>query len=175
MRQAYIQLTDEQDSQDIQALRIHYAELISHEGDAGLDLFCINKQKIDNYAGKIKLGFSMVIVDTAIEGGVETKTPIAFMLLARSSTYKTGIIQANCVGIVDAGYRGELMVPVVTTKLVTVDAFSRIFQAVPFDGKGVDTIQVLEEMHDLQEMFPSDRGVGGFGSTGGHAHAGNRT
>jgi len=111
---------------------------------------------------KIDLGFSMVIAE-------DTVLPISYMMLARSSTHKIGIMQCNAVGIIDAGYRGNLMVPVVGMSdgnTTIINCYDRLFQAVPFDGKGVDSITILDPSMDLHDMFPSDRGAGGFGSTG---------
>ena len=156
MRTAYIQLTDEK---NIETMVKAYAELTHHQGDAGLDVFCTNDliESTCNATQIIKLGFSMVIVD--VDAKSKEVTPISYMLLARSSTHKLGIMQSNNVGIIDAGYRGQLMVPIISTNGVgiDIDPWSRLFQVVV----------VLKKHECLETRFPSSRSTGGFGSTGG--------
>lgn len=164
MRVAYIQPTN---IDHVASLCMEYATLIQHKGDAGLDLFTTSIHHLGHTGegDKINLGFAMVIVDKV---DMEPAVPIAWMLMPRSSTpSKYGIIQTNSIGIIDAGYRGGISVPILPfdiSRETTILPFTRLFQAVPFDGKGVDLVQVVAE--DLNDMFPSSRGIGGFGSTG---------
>jgi dUTP pyrophosphatase len=141
-----------------------------HAGDAGLDLFLINNSVLDKQMMLLDLGFKMVIIDeyTHTDGIMVTKTPIPYMLVPRSSTHKLGFIQANSIGIIDAGYRGDIKVPTLCIEYppIALEGMKRIVQAVPFDGKGVDDVIVLDVNTDLEAMFPSTRGAGGFGSTG---------
>jgi len=172
---AYIQLNNTANRDTLQKA---YKNKTTHKGDAGLDLYCMEPTTITpvEVTCSINLGFSMVIVAITIVNHKPVSTPMAFMLLARSSTYKTGLMQCNCMGIIDAGYRGNLMVPVLSLSghTIAVSQYDRLFQAVPFDGLGVDDVVILEKGQDLSSMFPSDRGTGGFGSTGkGHDHATN--
>jgi len=168
-RIAYIQVEDQKHREKLVEL---YKKLTRHGGDAGLDLFCLNACVVpyDGKRLKVDLGFSMVLADTALseDSIVEQKTSISYMFLARSSTHKKGIMQCNAVGIIDAGYRGNLMAPVIGMdgNTIIVNCYERLFQVVPFDGKGVDKVIIIEEGQDLHDMFPSDRGTGGFGSTG---------
>ena len=166
-RIAYIQPEDKKHYDKLVEL---YEELTRHDGDAGLDLFCLNACTVpyDGAHLAVDLGFSMVIAD--VEEVITTPiTPIAYMFLARSSTHKKGIMQCNCTGIIDAGYRGNLIAPVIGMdgNTIIINCYERLFQAVPFDGKGVNSIIILKEDENLHDVFPSDRGTGGFGSTGG--------
>ena len=73
-----------------------------------------------------------------------------------------GVSIVNTPGIVDAGYRGEVMVLLINhdpTTPVTLERGDRIAQLV---------IQRVEraELIEIDELPPSDRGAGGFGSTG---------
>ena len=73
-----------------------------------------------------------------------------------------GLSQVNTPGVVDAGYRGEVMVLLINhdrATPVTLERGDRIAQLV---------IQRVEraELVEAAELPPSDRGAGGFGSTG---------
>jgi dUTP pyrophosphatase len=68
---------------------------------------------------------------------------------------------ANSVGIIDAGYRGEIcaMVRNCSNDLYTIKQGDRLFQLCSPDLKPLDIIIV-------NELSESERGIGGFGSTG---------
>jgi len=87
--------------------------------------------------------------------------PVSYMLVPRSSISKTPLRMANSIGIIDAGYRGEIMAAVDNTsdKDYMVVPGQRLFQIVhptlyPFNVAVVD------------ELSETERGDGGFGSTG---------
>ena len=83
-------------------------------------------------------------------------------IFARSGlASKQGLRPANCVGIVDADYRGEVMVALHndTDEVQYVRGQSRIAQLVILNYH----TQVFEEVNELQN---TDRSSGGFGSTG---------
>ena len=84
------------------------------------------------------------------------------LIFARSSLgTKRGLAPANKVGVIDADYRGEIMVSLHnhTEAPQTVEPFERIAQLVvlPFVRAAFQETDVLSE---------TDRGAGGFGSTG---------
>ena len=124
-----------------------------HAGDSGLDLYCIRDQEIK--AGEtafIKLGIKC---SAWCEG-----SSVSWLLMPRSSISKTPLRLCNSIGLIDAGYRGEVMAAVdnVKDKDYTVKAGDRLVQAVAFNGKGVS----FELVTSLDE---TTRGEGGFGST----------
>ena len=84
------------------------------------------------------------------------------LIFARSGlATKRGLAPANKVGVIDADYRGELMVSLHnhSQEPQTIDAFERVAQLVI-----MPCVQVTyEEAADLDETV---RGAGGFGSTG---------
>jgi dUTP pyrophosphatase len=104
----------------------------------------------------LDLGVKAMLVD------INTKEPVHYWLLPRSSIYKTGHIMANSVGVIDSSYRGVLKAPVVslsdTAKGFT--AGERYFQIV-----APDMGQILRVV-SVDELPTSQRGDGGFGSTG---------
>ena len=86
------------------------------------------------------------------------------MILPRSGLgHKHGIVLGNLVGLIDSDYQGELMVSTWNRSDApfTIEPMERIAQLVI-----VPVIQMQMEVVD--EFEASDRGTGGFGSTGKH-------
>lgn len=79
----------------------------------------------------------------------------------RSSIYKTGLVLSNCTGTVDEAYRGEVQA-----------VFYHVNKALPIYRKGDRICQIklgYSETLDFEEtddLTPTDRGTGGYGSTG---------
>ena len=122
-----------------------------HDGDAGLDLYVL--ENIDFKAGEtkvIKLGISC-----------EPEDGKAYYLFPRSSISKTPLRMANSIGLIDGGYRGEIMAVCDNIKDIdyTAEKGQRLFQLVATDSSSIE----YELVEDL-EM--TTRGIGGFGSTG---------
>ena len=85
------------------------------------------------------------------------------LVFARSSLSKKGLILANGVGVIDAGYEGEVMVALWNTSKdtpVVLDEYERIAQIVIVK---LDTMSFLYLEPPVQA---SERGKDGFGSTG---------
>jgi dUTPase len=103
----------------------------------------------------LNLGVRAMMVDT------ETKVPVHYWLLPRSSIYKTGHMMANSVGVIDSSYRGVLKAPVVRTSSGPgFVAGQRYFQIVAPD------MGTIVEVLRVSALPDSVRGEGGFGSTG---------
>ena len=122
-----------------------------HEGDAGLDLFIIEKQVFKpGETSRIKLGISCENMDQK-----------PYLLMPRSSISKTPLRLCNAIGLIDAGYRGEIMAAVdnIKQKSYKVEKGQRLFQLVSMDGG-----PIYFELVDV--LSSSERGLGGFGSTG---------
>jgi len=122
-----------------------------HDGDAGLDLFVINEQTIS--AGETTL--------IHLQIACENTENRPYLVMSRSSIGKTPLRLANAVGLIDAGYRGEIMAVVDNIKKedYTVEPGQRLFQLVAMDGSPI-YFELVEELSD------TTRGGGGFGSTG---------
>lgn len=89
------------------------------------------------------------------------KTDSHFWLLPRSSIYKSGLMMANSTGVIDKSYRGELKAPVWSmTANSDVKRGDRLFQIVAPDMGWIRNVRIVESMPN------TDRGAGGFGSTG---------
>ena len=122
-----------------------------HDGDAGLDLYVL--ENIDFEPGEtkaIKLGISC-----------EPEDGKAYYLFPRSSISKTPLRMANSIGLIDGGYRGEIMAMCdnIKTERHTVKKGQRLFQLV-----ATDSSPITYELTESLEM--TTRGEGGFGSTG---------
>ena len=122
-----------------------------HQGDAGLDLFIIENQIIKPGSSmRIHLGISCESMDLR-----------PYLLMARSSISKTPLRLSNSVGLIDAGYRGEIMAAVDNIKdySYALKKGQRLFQLVSMSGEAIH-FDLVETLSD------SSRGDGGFGSTG---------
>ena len=122
-----------------------------HQGDAGLDLFIIKDKIIESgVTDRIHLGISC-----------ENLEQKPYLLMARSSISKTPLRLSNSVGLIDAGYRGEIMAAVDNIKdySYTVEKGQRLFQLVSMSGEAVH-FTLVDRLSD------TSRGDGGFGSTG---------
>ena len=122
-----------------------------HQGDAGLDVYIVKDQTIKPWeTTRIKLGISCENIDKK-----------AYFLMPRSSISKTPLRLANSVGLIDAGYRGEIMAAVDNIKDISyrLEIGQRLFQIVAMDGS---------EIHfDLtDDLSQTSRDKDGFGSTG---------
>ena len=103
--------------------------------------------------------------------------PCGFYLYPRSSISKTRMRLANSVGIIDAGYRGDLIAAVDTMgffgstdiwhvwkeTLSPIKKYDRYFQVCAPDLSPF-LVHIVDAEHDLSP--PTNRGHGGFGSTG---------
>ena len=125
------------------------------EGSAGLDLrACIDDPVVIN-PGKTELiptGISIFIKDTGYAG----------LILPRSGLgHKHGIVLGNLVGLIDSDYQGELFISTWNrgTSSFTISSLDRIAQLV--------IVPVSQATFNLvSDYSKSDRGDGGFGSTG---------
>jgi dUTP pyrophosphatase len=122
-----------------------------HDGDAGLDLFVIHEQTIQ--AGESTF-IHLQIACENIEGR-------PYLIMPRSSIAKTPLRLSNSIGLIDSGYRGEIMAAVDNIKgiLYKVSPGQRLFQLVAMDGSPIH-FRIVEELSE------TSRGTGGFGSTG---------
>jgi dUTP pyrophosphatase len=125
----------------------------AHEGDAGLDLCSsIDVEVLPGERAMVPTGLSVAIPDGH-----------AGMVLPRSGlASRQGLTLANAPGLIDSGYRGEVTCAVVNLdreQAVKIRRGDRIAQLVV-----VALPQILPSWVD--DLPPSSRGEGGFGSTG---------
>tara|TARA_Y100001970_G_scaffold230519_1_gene286244 strand:+ start:3438 stop:3884 length:447 start_codon:yes stop_codon:yes gene_type:complete len=125
-----------------------------NDGDAGLDLFVPQDTLVKSHST------AMIKLHIACEAHLPSR-PTSFYMYPRSSISKTPLRLANSVGIIDAGYRGPL--------IVAVDNISDTEYIV---RRGTRLVQICGPMlepitYELKsELSTTSRGSGGYGSTG---------
>ena len=127
----------------------------AHKGDAGLDLTCTEIVPVRNACNQLLLEYHTGLA-------VEIPEGYTGLLFPRSSVFKTSLIQSNCVGVIDSGYRGEI-------KAIfrnTTDVIPAVFQ----EGERFCQLVIVPipniEVVEASELSESDRGENGYGSTG---------
>jgi dUTP pyrophosphatase len=124
-------------------------------GSAGLDLrACIEAPMI------IEPG-QTVLIPTGLAIHLDNPGYAAVILPRSGLGHKNGIVLGNLVGLIDSDYQGQLMVSTWNRgdKVFTLNPLDRLAQLVI-----VPVMQV--EFNVVDEFGASDRGTGGFGSTG---------
>lgn len=126
----------------------------AHKTDAGYDLYACVDEDIKIYTRKMRL----------IPTGVGFQIPEGYFgaLYPRSGlATKQGLRLANCVGVIDSGYINQVFVPLFNDSFEfrTVQNGERIAQIIfqPY----LDV-----ELNQVNELEDTDRGLGGFGSSG---------
>lgn len=122
----------------------------AHSTDAGMDLVAVSMNETDKY----------IEYDTGI--ALEIPKGYVGLVFPRSSVSKLGLIQANSVGVIDSSYRNSIKVRFKRLKDDGVCIYvpgERIAQLIilPYPMIGFNEVEKLSD---------SDRGLGGFGSTG---------
>ena len=124
--------------------------------DSGIDLFCPKTVQIQS--GEIKL------IDMEVKCAVyKNGEPCPYYMYSRSSTpIKYGLILGNSVGIIDCGYRGSLMASFYNTKneTVTISQGTRLVQIC------MPNLSYDFSVELVNSLDKTERGEGGFGSTG---------
>lgn len=134
-------------SLDPKAVLPKYAKL----GDAGLDLTAVSKEW-DEEKGLLKFGFGLA---------VEIPDGYVGLIFPRSSICKTPLMLKNAVGVIDSGYRGEIK--------AFFDSGGRPRKNYEVGDKIAQMIIIpipYIEPEWTDELSSTDRGEGGFGSSG---------
>lgn len=121
----------------------------THPGDLGYDLFSIEQTRIGaNSVGKVRTGIAVQFPE-GYGGFIKDRSSLASMGLS------------VCGGVIDSGYRGELVVIFANHGMTSfpIDRGMKIAQMIP--------IKVMNwSLKEVDELGVSDRGNNGFGSTG---------
>lgn len=143
----------------------------AHPTDAGADLFYTYVEIDAN---------NNVVYHTGI--AIEIPKGYVGLLFPRSSVAKKDLTLANCVGVVDSNYRGEVILKyravfrgidlclerkkAIIYNRSNLSSLSKIYG----EGERVGQIIVIPypetEYEEVKELTETDRGEGGFGSTG---------
>ncbi|MGK5081400.1 dUTP diphosphatase [Janthinobacterium sp. HLX7-2] len=126
-------------------------------GSAGLDLRACIDAPITIEAGQT------VLIPTGLAIHVGDPSYAAMILPRSGMGHKNGIVLGNLVGLIDSDYQGQLMVSTWNRgqSAFTLNPMDRLAQLI--------IVPVLQVGFNVVEEFgDSERGVGGFGSTGKH-------
>jgi dUTP pyrophosphatase len=123
----------------------------SKVGDAGMDL-TITKE-IENTSFSVSYGF-----------GIAMEIPKGYvgLVFPRSSVRNQELILSNCVGVIDSGYRGELQATFKKTQGLDSIKYKVGERGAQIIILPYPTIYMTE----VPELSDTERGTGGFGSTG---------
>lgn len=127
----------------------------AHEGDAGFDLVAAIEKPVTIYPGHRE----------RIATGIKVAIPDGYELQIRSRSGMTcnyGVIVANSPGTIDCGYRGEI--GVILANIDEFDSFT--VQPGMKIAQGVLSPIVKAEFIKVDDLGETDRGEGGFGSSG---------
>ena len=124
-------------------------------GDAGMDL--VATSVISDTPEQITYGM-----------GIALEIPEGFvgLIFPRSSNAKTDLYLTNHVGVIDSGYRGELMFKFRKSDCTKNYLEARLYEIGDRVGQLIIVPYPSIEFEEVAELSNSDRGTGGFGSSG---------
>ena len=139
----------------LKILKTHEKAIVpqyAHFNDSGMDLFSVDNVVIE--PGKIKL----------INTGIKIELPVNTEAQIRPRSglaLKSGITVLNTPGTIDEGYRGEIGIIIINHSKISfeVEVGMKIAQMVIMPVLHPEVVEVFE-------ITETDRGEGGFGSTG---------
>lgn len=125
------------------------------KGSAGMDLYACIDEQITINPGEIK------VIPTGLAISLANENYVAYIFARSGLAIKHGITLANCVGVIDSDYRGELCVGLtnISAQPYTIELDERIAQLV------ISPVCVCDAV-EVDELDDTARGSGGFGSTG---------
>lgn len=124
-------------------------------GSAGMDICACLDEDVTLLPGDIKM------IPTGLKAMTD-REDIALLIYPRSGlSTKFGVTLANCVGVVDSDFRGEWFIPLINNgrSPFTVGHGMRIAQLIP-------TAIIIPEIEVSDALSETERGEGGFGSSG---------
>lgn len=126
----------------------------AHSDDAGWDL-SVSTIRVSDDGKFITYGCGLAF-DFSSVGYADAR--------ARSSCWKHGVVLSNGAGVIDAGYRGEVMAVFVQVSMdAPIYQYGERFMQLLFPKLGIgDDVEFCE----VQELGSSERGPGGYGSSG---------
>jgi dUTP pyrophosphatase len=164
----YLELFPTEGNWDTYVKALGGTEAERNNDNAGVDLYCVKNETVDMAAPTlldlgVKARMTKFYFDYENGNRIEKSESCHFWLAPRSSISKSGVRQANSIGVIDRSYRGVLMGAVLANvRQTTVEAGTRLFQILAPDMGNIAKV-VLKPLSELDE---TSRGEGGFGSTG---------
>ena len=124
-----------------------------HDGDSGIDLYCPETITVmPGITHKIDMKIQCEMIKDDLN--------VSYYLYPRSSIVKTPLRMANSLGIIDAGYRGNIIACVDNISEVpyTIERNTRLFQICAPNLSSI-------HLSIVNSLSVTARGTGGFGST----------
>lgn len=141
----------------------HNQQVISLFPNAGFDILTPNIIQVNSKVFKINSEIICAMFDS-------NNCPVSYFLYPRSSIIKTNYRLANSVGIIDSGYRGNIIgvfdnivSSFDSTFNSTIDQYIRLLQLCA-PNLGPIIVEIVNSLDELSD--PTSRGNSGFGSTG---------
>ena len=125
----------------------------AYEGDAGLDLRASEDVTLQPFERRLMSTGLAIAIPEGYAGFVQPRSGMAL---------KRGLSMANTPGLIDAHYRGELKVVAINLdpkEAIHIERGERIAQLV------IQQVPVVD-LEEVDELDDTDRGAGGFGSSG---------
>ncbi len=147
----------------------HNKNAMSQFPNAGFDLI-VPATWNENIKTFDRYGKNTIFLDHEVKcAGFIDEKPVSYYLYPRSSMSKTPYRLANSVGIIDSGYRGNIIAALdepgnEDSAFYTLDKNIRLVQICAPDLRPI-IVQIVDSEEDLSA--PTERGSGGFGSTKG--------
>ena len=150
----------------VEHIKKHNKEIMqSRFPNSGFDLFIpsetwIPAKESRHSASKVKHGVHAEMYTVH----VDDYSPTAFFMMPRSSLSNTPLILANHVGLIDSGYRGDLTGAFknFSDEPYKIEEYTRLLQICHPSAYPI-TVTMVDS---LDKLSSSERGSGGFGSTG---------
>ncbi|MFT3662598.1 MAG: dUTP diphosphatase [Gordonia sp. (in: high G+C Gram-positive bacteria)] len=128
----------------------------AHAGDAGIDLYsAVDLELAPGRRQVVGTGLAVALPYGTV-GLVHPRSGLAA---------RAGLSIVNAPGTIDAGYRGEIKICLINTDPEAPILISRGDRIAQLLVQRVELPEVLE----VDELDDSERGTGGYGSSGGHA------
>ena len=153
MNQTTNQITNQINLQFVDPTLVEfYKERSNYNTDSGYDLYCPETVQVSPH--------TVGTLDFKIRCSPNFQRVSGYYLYPRSSISKTPLMMANSVGIIDHGYRGNIMAKVYNTsdQVYEVKKGERLFQLCMPSLEPFSVVFVTE-------LDSTERGTGGFGST----------
>ena len=138
-----------------------YSYRSNYSDDAGVDLYCPETITVKAHP-QSKIDFKIQCEMTNIQNCYKDEIQYySYMLVPRSSIVKTPLRMSNSIGIIDKLYRGNIMAFAdnISDKDYVIEKGTRLFQIIKGDLQPL-MINVTDKLSE------TERGEGGFGSTG---------
>jgi dUTP pyrophosphatase len=145
------------------------SQIYEQNENAGIDLYLVKEFPFNFITNGLPtlldLGTSARMVRINPDG---TEEDVHYWLCPRSSIFKTGLMMANSQGVIDRSYRGTLKAPV---WMISKAAFSQTISDTNTEGMRLFQIVApdmgwIREVRVVEALPLTNRGEGGFGSTG---------